>query len=1068
MTKYVTRYRSQLIWIAALALVILVLVYFVRVASAAVSYVSNTTDTATGSTVTLLKPAGVVDGDIVVIAVSMRRDTATVNCPAGDTEIANSANFVTPSGFTSIRSQSADTYTQTFYRFAQASDTSYAVNIQGNCNKSACNCLGTTSASAKYTATAVAYRGVDSVTTVEASASGTGTGSTITAPSVTTTGENSMVLGVFSVVGAQTLSSASYAQRVHLQSSGGSAASKGTLMLGDYTQAIAGATGAKTATSTGTSVNVGMQVALKAKIYPSFTQAAYRWFNNTDATGTMSFLKTYDPGTVTKPHNDIIQTSDGGYATTGAGAKLAKYTLDGKMLWAKWGIGEGASVTETSDGGFAITGQTTSYGGGSWDIFVTKYDSAGNMIWNQTWGDTGAEYGKSIIQTSDGGLAVVGYGDDGTSHNGFLLKYTSTGTLSWQRSWGGTSAMDRAYGVTETSDTGLVITGLTNSYTAGAYDLYIAKYTSAGTLSWTQTLGGASADDYGNEVIQANDGGLLVVGQTSSYGAGSGDALLAKYTSTGTLTWIKTWGGSGDDEAYTLTQTSDGRIGIGGSTSSYGAGAYDSFMAEFTSAGVLSWSRTYGTTGNEYGYSVTKTTDGGYALAGSDGAGFVAKYPTNGTITNCSTSSGGGPNPPPPPCSSPNASSSSISPVTSTPSAASTTQNRSTSAPALSSTSYTSVTTTEIAASTTLTMNVGSALANVNTSAVSPSQGTPFRLRFVMHVGTINVAAGDESFRLQVAQRGVDGVCDASFSAESYADVTPNSGAIRFYHNQNAGDEIGFTANANDPSDSNHTKVLQTYEESNPLPVTNAIQVGQDGMWDVALVNNSATGGASYCFRIVKNDGSLLDTYSVVPEISIPTAATVEQSSYRLYQNADSLVPGTPLAAQNTAASVTAGTTFRLRQLITQTTGSSGIGGAAYKLQIGQKSTTCSSASFADVTLFQNNASPADDTAISTNVNDPTPASGTVVAQTYNENAAIGVTATVATGNSGLWDFSLSSDQSFAGKTYCFRIVDSGGGVLATYTNYAEVAFTSASPTLTQQLRGGQAVVNGVKSAFTW
>jgi hypothetical protein len=92
------------------------------------------------------------------------------------------------------------------------------------------------------------------------------------------------------------------------------------------------------------------------------------------------------------------------------------------------------------------------------------------------------------------------------------------------------------------------------------------------------------------------------------------------------------------------------------------------------------------------------------------------------------------------------------------------------------------------------------------------------------------------------------------------------------------------------------------------------------------------------------------------------------------------------------------------------------------------------------------------------------------VYQTYNEtDPYTNSVAAIASGSDGLWDFSLTSDPATAGKTYCFRTVKANGTPLDTYAVYPEITFSaSGGPTLDQQLRGGAAVVDGVKSPSTF
>src|SRR5680860_146778 len=335
--------------------------------------------------------------------------------------------------------------------------------------------------------------------------------------------------------------------------------------------------------------------------------------------------------------------------------------------WGGTNADYGWSLVQTSDGGYAVTGYTYSYGAGSADVYLAKYDSAGTLSWSKTWGGTGIsiDQGYSLVQTSDGGYAVTGYTQSygAGGYDMFLAKFNSTGTLSWNKTWGGTGN-DYCTSIIYTSDGGYAVTGQTNSYGAGGYDMFLVKYDSAGTLTWSKTWGGAGYD-LGKSLVQTSDGGYAVTGQNASYGAGGMDMFLVKYTSVGVVSWSKTWGGAGSDAGTSLVQTSDGGYAVTGHTANYGAGADDMILVKYDSAGTLTWSKTWGGADYDHGTSLIKTSDDGYAVAGwtSYGAGvddmFLAKYNSSGVIVNCSS----------PMCQSPSATVTSPSATVTSPSA---------------------------------------------------------------------------------------------------------------------------------------------------------------------------------------------------------------------------------------------------------------------------------------------------------------------------------------------------------------------------------------------------------------
>lgn len=353
----------------------------------------------------------------------------------------------------------------------------------------------------------------------------------------------------------------------------------------------------------------------------------------------------------------LVQADDDGYVVIGqtdssgaglADAFIAKYNYDGTLAWNKtWGGANndyGYSLTKTADGGYAMTGQTYSYTAGLGDMFLAKFAANGILSWSRTLGGTtDYEYGYSLDQTSDGGYIVTGKLATWGAGNGdmYISKYTSAGALSWTKMWGGSSA-DVGYYVIETSDGGYAVTGQTSSFGTGG-DLFLAKYASDGTLTWNKTWGGTGVE-VGRTITQTGDDEYILTGYTASYGGGGNDMVVLKFSSSGTLLWNKTWGGTGGEIGYGTVLTSDGDLIVTGQTSSYGAGNGDTFMAKYTSDGNLLWNKTWGGTGIEAIMATMITRDNGLVMAGSTasyGAGgtdmLLIKCLTDGVINGCSS-----------------------------------------------------------------------------------------------------------------------------------------------------------------------------------------------------------------------------------------------------------------------------------------------------------------------------------------------------------------------------------------------------------------------------------------------
>jgi len=341
--------------------------------------------------------------------------------------------------------------------------------------------------------------------------------------------------------------------------------------------------------------------------------------------------------------HSLIQTSDGGYAIAGftssfgagsSDAYLVKLDADGNLQWTKTIGGpaseEGNSLIQTSDGGYVIAGFTESFGAGETDVYVVKLDANGNLQWTKTIGGKGWDAGLSLIQTSDGGYAIAGYTTSfgAGDYDVYVVKLDAKGNLQWTKTIGGTKD-DRGASLIQTSDGGYAIAGYITSFGAGGGDVYVVKLDAKGNLQWTKTIGGP-ADEIGFSLIQISDSGYAIAGYITSFGAGGGDVYVVKLDANGNLQWTKTIGGPGDEAGYSLIQTSDGGYAIAGATQSFGAGKKeDVYVVKLDANGNLLWTKTIGGENDDRGFSLIQTSDGGYAIAGttsSFGAGEEDVY----------------------------------------------------------------------------------------------------------------------------------------------------------------------------------------------------------------------------------------------------------------------------------------------------------------------------------------------------------------------------------------------------------------------------------------------------------
>ena len=351
---------------------------------------------------------------------------------------------------------------------------------------------------------------------------------------------------------------------------------------------------------------------------------------------------------------------------------LAKYNSSGAFVWA-YAIGAAGSERANSlnvdaAGNIYLTGvfsttvdfdpgsgtaNLTSAGGN--DIFVARYDSAGNYVWAFNLGGTGSDAGEVVLNDGTGnfylggefgsasidmdpgtGTLILNNASSSSSQDPFIAKYDTSGNIIWARSFLGPNS-DYVKGLAIDASQRIVIGGyFTNNLvvdtvagisllTSGNTDCYVVRLTSAGVYDWSAGFGGLQSDFIsglstdGNNIIIAGyfQGNIdCAPGQDTLFltSRGNTDIFISSISSTGSLNWARSIGGPQADNYATLEVNGNGEIlvtgvfrdsalffpsGTGPFTKS--AGDIDGFIAKYDNAGNLIWHDNVGSSGNDNG-----------------------------------------------------------------------------------------------------------------------------------------------------------------------------------------------------------------------------------------------------------------------------------------------------------------------------------------------------------------------------------------------------------------------------------------------------------------------------------
>lgn len=366
-----------------------------------------------------------------------------------------------------------------------------------------------------------------------------------------------------------------------------------------------------------------------------------------------------DESPVVPPESTDTETEED--TTTDTETENVSITLDFARVYGGSEDDTFHDVTATSDGGFIALGYSQSIDGDITDnanqvnmYWLVKTDSEGNIQWSKTYGGTDDDRGEEVIQTSDGGYAMVGYSrssdGDVSNNEGFqdhwVVKLDAQGEIQWEKSYGFPGS-DQAFSIIQTSDGGYFTSGFLdvtasngdgNDFAAsennntratlhGVGEFWGHKLDANGNKEWRRYFGGTN-NDRAYATVQADDGGILMVGASESNdfdisdSNGSYDFWAVRLDASGNLVWERSFGGSEIDIAFATTKTADGNYVIAGDTRSNDGditefnGNADVWVIKINDQGSLLWEKTLGGTSFDSARAVVATANG-VAITGS-------------------------------------------------------------------------------------------------------------------------------------------------------------------------------------------------------------------------------------------------------------------------------------------------------------------------------------------------------------------------------------------------------------------------------------------------------------------
>lgn len=310
-----------------------------------------------------------------------------------------------------------------------------------------------------------------------------------------------------------------------------------------------------------------------------------------------------------------------GYGSGSNAVYIVKTTKSGVHQWSRALGGSqtdlGYSISADATGNYYVAGTSSSSGNGGYDGYLICLDTNGNVLWEKYYGGSDWDFIYSVAVLPDQSLVIAGesytFSDGGS--DAWVLHLNSLGDTIWTRHFGDSG--NDAFKNVIVSPTAIYLSGYIDSTDVNGLDGYVVKLDFSGNAVWGKRINSLGRDYLNGSVIDQT-GDLILFGSTAQFDSIKNDALVAKLDTNGNEIWVHNSGSLEDDDAKKIIQVTNNELFLIGQKNPSGNGGKSIFMARYNSAGFdVGGGQSFGGSNDEEGYSMINTFEGGVAIVGS-------------------------------------------------------------------------------------------------------------------------------------------------------------------------------------------------------------------------------------------------------------------------------------------------------------------------------------------------------------------------------------------------------------------------------------------------------------------